>query len=70
MARAWAVGAGPGAEPFTIDHRIGEPHEQGCPAKDEDEDYPDGLEGKDVFIVEGRQERYGSKDAWAVARRH
>ena len=28
----------------------------------------DGLGGSDVFIVEGQQERYGSKDACAVTR--
>lgn len=41
-----------------------EPHEEGCPALDEEND--DGLQPNDVFIVEGQQERYGSKRAWAV----
>jgi hypothetical protein len=26
----------------------------------------DGLQANDVFIVEGRQERYGSKTAWQL----
>jgi len=33
-----------------------------------DGEYAYGLAGNDVFIVEGEQERYGRKDAWAVAR--
>jgi hypothetical protein len=28
-----------------------------------------GMGANDVFVVEGRQERYGDKSAWAVARR-
>jgi hypothetical protein len=43
---------------------------------DEDEDdettperRPDGRAANDVFIVEGRQLRYGSKTAWDVATR-
>jgi hypothetical protein len=28
------------------------------------------LPSNDVFIVEGNQTRYGSKEAWAAARRH
>ncbi|GAB4327266.1 MAG: hypothetical protein Kow0010_10770 [Dehalococcoidia bacterium] len=39
-------------------------------ADDEGEGFGDGLEPRDVFIVEGRQERYGDRSAWAVARRH
>ena len=50
------------------DHRIDEPHEDGCPAGD-DGGWEPGLEANDVFIVEGRQERYGDKRAWAVASR-
>jgi len=50
------------------DHGSDEPHEEGCSAE-HDGEYTDGLAGNDVFIVEGQQERYGSKDAWAVARR-
>ena len=57
-----------GAESCDCDRRLDEPHEEGCPAAD-DEDYGEGLKGNDVFIVEGRQERYGSKDAWLAARR-
>ena len=57
-------------EACDCDHRLDEPHEAGCSAAaGEDGEYADGLAGKDVFIVEGQQERYGSKDAWAVARR-
>ncbi len=56
-----------GGEECDCDHLIGEPHEEGCAAVDDDE-YEDGLQGNDVFIVEGRQERYGDKEAWAVAR--
>ena len=56
-------------EDCDCDHRIGEPHEEGCPAEG-DSDYEPGLEGRDVFIVEGRQERYGDKSAWMVARRY
>jgi hypothetical protein len=45
--------------------RIGlQPHEEGCPAEDEEQTYEDGLSGDDVFILEGRQERYGSRRAW------
>ena len=69
-----------GGEECDCDHRITEPHEEGCAAVEdedgyddevaEDEDgYDDGVAGNDVFIVEGKQERYGSKDAWAVTRR-
>ena len=57
-----------GEEACDCDHRIDAPHEEGCPAEDE-EDYGEGLKGNDVFIVEGRQERYGSKEAWLAARR-
>jgi hypothetical protein len=57
-----------GDEPCDCDRRITEPHEVNCPAADEGE-YADGLKGSDVFIVEGRQERYGNKDAWVVSRR-
>ena len=49
------------------DHRFNEPHEEGCAAEPEDE-FEDGLQGNDVFIVEGQQERYGNKNAWAVCR--
>ena len=56
-------------EDCDCDHKINEPHEEGCPAEDEGDCGP-GLEGRDVFIVEGRQERYGDRSAWAVARRH
>jgi hypothetical protein len=31
-------------------------------------EYGAGLQPNDVFIVEGRQERYGSKKAWEVVR--
>jgi hypothetical protein len=52
------------------DHRITDPHEAGCSAAAaENGEYGDGLAANDVFIVEGLQERYGSKDAWAVKRR-
>lgn len=42
------------------------PHEEECPALAEPE-YEPGLSGNDVFIVEGQQERYGSKRAWDTA---
>lgn len=45
--------------------KIGEPHDEECVAFGEDE-YEDGLQANDVFIVEGRQERYGSKRAWEL----
>src|SRR4051794_20945779 len=45
------------------DHRLTEPHEEGCPAEVEP-DYEDGCGPNDVFILEGQQERYGSKRAW------
>ena len=53
-------------EECDCDHRSTEPHEEGCPAA-ENGDYEAGLTGKDVFIVEGSQERYGDKSAWQVA---
>lgn len=53
-------------EACECDHRFDEPHEEGCPALDDE--YDDGLEAHDVFIVEGAQERYGSKNAWLAAR--
>ena len=48
-----------GDESCECDHRITEPHEEGCPAVD---GYEDGLTADDVFIVEGQAERYGSQD--------
>ena len=56
-----------GEECECFDRRIVDPHEEGCPAADEPE-YGDGLQPNDVFIVEGRQERYGSKKAWEMVR--
>ena len=50
-----------GEEACDCDHRL----DEGCPAGD----YGEGLKGNDVFIVEGRQERYGSTEAWLAARR-
>lgn len=44
-----------------------EPHQEGCAA--EGEDTRDEGATNDVFIVEGRQLRYGNKAAWEVARR-
>ena len=56
-------------EECDCDHHITEPHDAGCSAAaGEDGEYEDGLAANDVFIVEGEQERYGSKDAWAVTR--
>jgi hypothetical protein len=40
-------------EPCDCDHRINEPHEEGCPALERDE-YDDGMAANDVFIVEDR----------------
>ena len=57
-----------GAEDCDCDHRIDKPHEDGCPAGDE-KGFEPNLEVNDVFIVEGRQERYGDKRAWSVATR-
>lgn len=60
-----------GSEDCDCDHRITEPHEEGCPAAtDAEQEYEDGLAAHDVFIVEGRQERYGDKSAWNVCRRY
>ena len=42
-----------------------EPHQDDCPAGGEPE-YGEGCAANDVFIVEGRQERYGDKAAWAA----
>ena len=47
--------------------RPGAEHEDGCPAIDDEYGDPE-LAGNDVFVVEGRQERYGSKAAWDVCR--
>ncbi|MEX0781786.1 MAG: hypothetical protein WD557_03985 [Dehalococcoidia bacterium] len=54
-------------EACECDHRLTEPHEEGCPA--DDEVVPEGGAANDVFIVEGEQERYGNKAAWEVMRR-
>ena len=54
-------------EDCECDRRIDEDHDEDCPAA-EGSDFADGLAGNDVFIVEGRQERYGQKEAWAVSR--
>ena len=54
-------------EDCNCDHRLNEPHEEGCAA--EDESTPEGCAANDVFIVEGEQERYGDKSAWEVVRR-
>ena len=56
-------------EECDCDHRISEPHEEGCPAEDEATEYDDGMQANDVFIIERQQERYGDKSAWVVARR-
>ena len=55
-------------EACECDRRIGEPHEEGCPA--EDDAAPENCAANDVFIVEGEQERYGDKSAWEVLRRY
>jgi hypothetical protein len=52
-----------GSDECDCDRKIGEPHDEECMAFGDDE-YEGGLQGNDVFIVEGRQERYGSKTAW------
>jgi hypothetical protein len=44
------------------------PHEDDCPAAHPGR-YDDGLAASDVFLVEGRQERYGDRNAWNVVRR-
>ncbi len=41
-------------------------HSEDCPALAEPE-FGEDLQGNDVFIVEGHQERYGSNDAWVVS---
>jgi hypothetical protein len=56
-----------GGDECECDRRSMEPHEEGCPAAEERE-YGPGLAANDVFLVEGRQERYGDKSAWAVCR--
>jgi hypothetical protein len=43
--------------------------DDGDDADDDDEELADGLARSDVFLVEGRQLRYGSKTAWDVAAR-
>lgn len=53
------------SEECTCDRRIGEEHDEECAARGEDA-FPPGTAPNDVFIVEGRQERYGSKSAWEV----
>ena len=56
-----------GDDECDCDRKIGEPHDEECLAAGRgDDEYEDGLMGNDVFIVEGRQERYGSKRAWEV----
>jgi hypothetical protein len=54
-----------GDDECDCDRKIGEPHDEECMAAGEVE-YEDGLQANDVFIVEGRQERYGSKSAWEL----
>jgi len=44
------------------DHRISEPHEDGCSAADEATQYDDGMQANDVFIVEGQQKCYGGQE--------
>jgi hypothetical protein len=56
-----------GGEECECDRWISEPHEEGCPTRGDG--WEEGCAGNDVFIVEGRQERYGSKGAWSGARR-
>jgi len=56
-----------GPEDCDCGRRADEPHEDGCPAAEEEE-FEHGLAANDVFIVEGQQERYGNKNAWAVCR--
>ena len=56
-----------GDEECECDHRFVDPHEEGCPALGEPE-YPEATAANDVFIVEGSQERYGSKRAWEACR--
>lgn len=56
-----------GNDECDCDRKIGEPHDEECMAAGQDDDvYEDGLQPNDVFIVEGRQERYGSKTAWEL----
>lgn len=56
-----------GNDECDCDRRIGAPHDEECLAFGEDEGvYEDGLQANDVFIVEGQQERYGSKRAWEI----
>ena len=53
-----------GSDEYDCDRKIGERHDEECMAYGEDDDvYEEGLQANDVFIVEGRQERYGSKRA-------
>lgn len=53
-------------EDCDCDRRFNEPHEDGCAREG---DFDEGTAANDVFIVEGSQERYGSKMAWEVSRR-
>lgn len=54
-----------GDDDCDCDRKIGEPHDEECMASDEAK-YEDGLQANDVFIIEGAQERYGSKTAWEL----
>ena len=54
-----------GAEDCCCERVPGQPHDEECPAQG-DEDFPEGCKLQDVFIVEGAQERYGSRRAWEV----
>ena len=46
------------------EHDEHDEHDEQCPAGGEP--FGDGLEGRDVFLVEGQQERYGDKRAWGA----
>jgi len=46
-----------------------EMHREDDDEDEDDADYGEGLRPNDVFLCEGRQLRYGNKNAWNVARR-
>ena len=56
------------AECECVRDHVDDDHDEDGPAGAEPE-FGEGCAAGDVFIVEGRQERYGDKAAWAAAAR-
>lgn len=61
-----SISANYGCCPGFVTAGITEAHDEECMDCGEDDAYEDGLQTNDVFIVEGQQERYGSKKAWEL----